>query len=342
MNARLLILSILLLFGSSVSFADDPNNPQTLHEVKARGHVLCGVSQSLPGFSFPEDDGSWSGLDVAVCQAVAAAIFGDASKVKFTPLSAKERFTALQSGEVDILSRNTTWTYHRDVALGLDFTNVSFYDGQGFMVPKSLGIGSVKELAGATICTNTGTTTELNVADYFRSHNMEYNIVAYEKADEVVAAYNAGRCDAYTTDRSGLAAQRVKLSDPDAHVILPEIISKEPLSPAVRHSDNQWADIVRWTFNGLLLAEEHGITKQNVKDMRNSQNPEIRRMLGVEGEFGEALELSNDFMVHVISNVGNYGEIFEKNVGPSSPLKLDRGLNALWTKGGLMYSPPFR
>lgn len=314
----------------------------TLEEIQQRGYLQCGVSQSLPGFSFPNDDGSWSGLDVDICKAVSVAIFGQKAKVQFTPLSAKERFTALQSGEIDLLSRNTTWTFMRDVALGMEFTNVTYYDGQGFMVPKALKVRSALELSGATLCTNTGTTTELNVADYFRSHNMQYRIVTFEKADEVVAAYNAGRCDAYTTDRSGLAAQRVKLSKPNDHIILPEIISKEPLGPSVRHNDNHWGDVVRWVIYGLLTAEEHNISTSNVIQKKEDKHPEIKRLLGSEGNLGEALKLKKDFMVDVILAVGNYGEIFERNVGPDSPLKLTRGLNNLWTRGGLMYAPPFR
>ncbi|HER35737.1 MAG TPA: transporter substrate-binding domain-containing protein [Halothiobacillaceae bacterium] len=315
---------------------------QTLDAVKSRGHLLCGVSQGLPGFSNPDDQGNWTGIDVDVCRAVAAAVFGDDSKVKYVPLSAKERFTALQSGEVDVLSRNTTWTFTRDNSLGLEFTGVNYYDGQGFMVRKDLGVKSAKELAGAAVCTNTGTTTELNVADYFRANNMEYKVVAFEKADEVVAAYDAGRCDVYTTDRSGLAAQRTKLKNPDAHVVLPEIISKEPLGPAVRHGDSQWGDIVRWSLNTLIIAEELGITSANVDKMKGSDNPEVKRMLGQEANFGEQLGLSQDFAYNIIKTVGNYAESYNRHVGPDTPLQLDRGLNALWTEGGILYAPPFR
>lgn len=339
---RKLAILMCILFPLSAFAAQS----QTLNEVKKRGKLVCGVSQSLAGFSFPEDDGTWTGLDVDICRAVAAAIFPDKKQqesIQFIPTSAKERFTALQSGEIDILSRNTTWTFTRDVALGFEFTNVTYYDGQGFMVPTELGIKSVKELAGATICTNTGTTTELNIADYFRTHNMEYTIVTFEKADEVVAAYNAGRCDVYTTDRSGLAAQRVKLSKPNSHMILPEVISKEPLGTVVRHSDNHWGDVVRWVVYGLIAAEELGVNQANVKQMaKKSNNPEVRRLLGTDGNMGEKLGLSATFMVQAIAQVGNYGEIFERNVGPNTPLGLSRGINNLWTKGGLMYAPPFR
>jgi len=314
----------------------------TLDDVKKKGHVQCGVSQGLPGFSNTDDSGKWTGLDVDLCRAVAAAVFGDASKVKFTPLSAKERFTALQSGEVDILSRNTTWTMGRDTALGLNFAGVNYYDGQGFMVPKKLGVKSALELDGASVCTNTGTTTELNVADFFRANNMKYEVVAFEKSDEVVAAYDAGRCDVYTTDRSGLAAQRLKLAKSDDHVVLPEIISKEPLGPVVRQGDDQWFNIVKWTHFAMVNAEEMGVSKANHGEMMKSTNPGIKRLLGTEGDFGSKLGLGNDWASNIISQVGNYAEVYEANVGPNTPLKLARGTNALWSKGGLQYAPPVR
>jgi len=314
----------------------------TLDHVKEKGSVQCGVSQGLPGFSNPDDKGNWTGLDVDFCRAVAAAIFGDSSKVEFTPLSAKERFTALQSGEVDVLSRNTTWTMGRDTSLGLNFSVVNYYDGQGFMVRKDMGITSALQLSGASICTNTGTTTELNVADYFRANNMEYELVAFEKADEVVAAYDAGRCDVYTTDQSGLYAQRIKLTDPDAHIVLPEIISKEPLGPAVRQGDDQWLNIIKWTHFAMLNAEELGVTSENVDSMKDSDNPEIKRLLGTEGEFGGGIGLGNDWAYNIIKSVGNYGEAFDRNVGPNTTLGIARGLNAQWNKGGLQYGPPVR
>ena len=319
------------------------NAATTLDAVKAKGFVQCGVSQGLPGFSNADDAGNWTGLDVEMCRAVAAAIFGDASKVKFSPLSAKQRFTALSSGEIDILSRNTTWTMTRDTQLGLNFAGVNYYDGQGMMVPTALGVKSATELDGANICTNTGTTTELNITDYFRSNNMSFNLIAFEKADEVVAAYDAGRCDVYTTDRSGLAAQRGKLTKPDSHVVLPEIISKEPLGPVVRQGDDQWFNIVRWTLNALINAEELGITQANAKSrLAGTENPAIKRLLGSEGKFGEELGLSNDWALNAISAVGNYGESYERNVGPNTPLKLDRGVNALWSDGGILYAAPIR
>ncbi|MCP4314806.1 MAG: amino acid ABC transporter substrate-binding protein [Hyphomicrobiales bacterium] len=314
----------------------------TLDDVKGKGSLQCGVSQGLPGFSNPDQDGNWSGLDVDFCRAVAAAVFGDSSKVKYTPLSAKERFTALQSGDVDVLSRNTTWTMSRDTALGLNFSVVNYYDGQGFMVRKDMGINSALELSGASICTNTGTTTELNVADYFRANKMDYELVAFEKADEVVAAYDAGRCDVYTTDQSGLYAQRLKLKDPGAHVVLPEIISKEPLGPVVRQGDDQWLNIIKWTHFAMLNAEELGVTSANVDEMKNSDNPSVKRLLGTEGEFGGAIGLSNDWAYNIIKEVGNYAETFDKNVGPDTQLGIARGANAQWNDGGLQYGPPIR
>jgi len=314
----------------------------TLDDVKAKGFVQCGVSQGLPGFSNPDADGNCSGLDVDLCRGIAAAIFGDGDAVKFTPLSAKERFTALQSGEIDVLSRNTTWTMSRDTQLGLNFAGVNYYDGQGFMIRTSMEINSALELSGASICTNTGTTTELNVADYFRANNMDYELVAFEKADEVVAAYDAGRCDVYTTDASGLYAQRLKLTDPGEHKVLPEIISKEPLGPVVRQGDDQWFNIVKWVHIATVNAEELGITMDNVDEMMSGDNPSVKRLLGSEGEFGAAIGVDNDWAAKVIKAVGNYGEIFDRNVGPDTPLGIARGVNALWTKGGLMYGPPIR
>ena len=314
----------------------------TLDVVKKRGAVKCGVSQGLPGFSNPDDKGNWSGIDVDLCRAVAAAIFGDANKVKFVPLSAKERFTAIQSGEVDIIARNTTWSMHRDTGLGVDFRAVNYYDGQGFMVREDLGVTSAMELDGASLCTNQGTTTELNAADFFRSNKMQYEIVAFEKADEAVAAYNSGRCDAYTTDSSALYAQRLKLTDPKAHIVLPEIISKEPLGPAVRQGDDQWGDIVAWTHYATVTAEELGVTSKNADKMKSSKNPSVRRLLGLDGTFGANMGIRADWSLQIVKQVGNYGEIFERNVGVNTPLAIKRGVNALWTDGGLQYAPPIR
>ncbi|HFC04408.1 MAG TPA: amino acid ABC transporter substrate-binding protein [Rhizobiales bacterium] len=334
---------LALAVGTAVSMAGmTAASAGTLQDVKAKGHVQCGVSQGLPGFSNPDDKGNWTGLDVDVCRAVAAAVFGDASKVKYTPLSAKERFTALQSGEVDMLSRNTTWTATRDTALGLNFAGVNYYDGQGFMVRKSLGVTSALQLGGDAVCTNTGTTTELNVADYFRANNMKFEVVAFEKSDEVVAAYDKGRCDVYTTDQSGLYAQRLKLSNPGEHIVLPEIISKEPLGPVVRQGDDQWFNLVKWSLFAMINAEELGVTSKNVDEMMKSTNPAVLRLLGKEGSFGENLGVSNDWAANIIRQVGNYGESFARNVGPDTPLGISRGLNALWSKGGIQYAPPIR
>jgi len=315
----------------------------TLEDVRAKGFVQCGVSQGLPGFSNPDDSGNWTGIDVDLCRAVAAAVFGDADAVKYTPLSAKQRFTALSSGEIDILSRNTTWTMTRDTQLGLNFAGVNYYDGQGMMVPKSLGVKSALELDGANICTNTGTTTELNITDYFRANGMSFNLVAFEKADEVVAAYDAGRCDVYTTDRSGLAAQRTKLANPDDHMVLSEIISKEPLGPVVRQGDDQWFNVVRWTLNAMINAEEMGISSANVNKLTYSDvTPAEARFIGKEGKFGAELGLADDWAYQIIRQVGNYAESYDRNVGPDTPLKLDRGVNALWSKGGILYAAPIR
>jgi general L-amino acid transport system substrate-binding protein len=333
---------ITLALGAAVSLAAASASAATLDDVKAKGFVQCGVSQGLIGFSQPDDQNRWTGLDVDFCRAVAAAIFNDPEAVRFTPLTAKERFTALQSGEVDVLSRNTTWTMGRDTALGLKFAGVTYYDGQGFMVKKSLGVASAKELDGASVCTQTGTTTELNLADYFRANGMNYEVVAMEQNAEVLAAYEAGRCDVFTTDSSGLYADRLRFANPDEHIILPEIISKEPLGPVVRQGDDQWFNVVKWTYYALLNAEELGITQANVEEQKSSTNPEIMRLVGAEGSFGEAIGLSNDWAVNIVKAVGNYGEIFNRNVGPDTPLKIERGVNNLWTNGGIQYGMPIR
>ncbi|CAO3419923.1 amino acid ABC transporter substrate-binding protein [Azospirillum argentinense] len=315
----------------------------TLDAVKGRGFVQCGVNAGLPGFGNPDSSGNWTGLDVDYCRAVAVALFNDPNKVKFTPLSAQQRFPAIQSGEVDLLSRNTTVTLTRDTSVGLNFAPVTYYDGQGFMVNKKLGVKSAKELNGATVCVQAGTTTELNLADYFRTNNMSYNPVVIESNDEVNAAYFAGRCDVLTTDASGLAGTRAGVAPvPDDHIILPEIISKEPLAPAVRHGDDQWFDVVKWTVYATIQAEEMGITSKNVDEFVNSKNPEIQRILGTSPGMGKALGLDEKWAYNIIKTMGNYGEIFERNVGTKTPLKLERGLNALWTNGGLQYAMPIR
>lgn len=332
------LLSALAVAISAPAMAQE----KTLDAVKKRGVLNCAVNVGLPGFSQPDDKGNWTGLDVDYCKAIAAAVLGDPNKVKFIPTTAKERFTALQSGEADVLVRNTTWSLARDSSLGLSFVGVNYYDGQGFMVKKSLGVTSAKELDGATVCVQTGTTTELNLADYFRSNNMTYQPVVFEKAAEIVQAYQAGRCDVFTTDASGLYGERLQMQNPDEHIVLPEIISKEPLGPSVRQGDSQWFTIVKWVHFALLNAEELGITQANVEQMKSSQNPEIRRFVGAEGDFGQGLGLDNDWAVRIIKAVGNYGEIFDRNVGKNSRLKIERGLNALWNRGGLQYAPPIR
>jgi general L-amino acid transport system substrate-binding protein len=314
----------------------------TLDTVKGRGQLQCGVSTGLAGFGAPNDAGQWQGLDVDICRAVSAAVFKNVDKIKFVPLTAKERFTALQSGEIDLLSRNTTWTMSRDTAAGLNFTGISYYDGQGFMVKKTLDVVSAKELSGASICVQTGTTTELNLADYFRSNKIEYNPVVFEKLSEALGAYNAGRCDAFTTDVSQLYSIRLTLGNANDHIVLPEIISKEPLGPVVRQGDPRWANIVRWTLFAMINAEELGVTQGNVDQMKASKNPSVRRLLGVEGEYGAAVGLDNDWAYQIIKLVGNYGESFDRNVGAGSPLGIARGQNALWRDGGLQYAPPIR
>ncbi|MCV6825499.1 MULTISPECIES: amino acid ABC transporter substrate-binding protein [Halocynthiibacter] len=315
----------------------------TVDDVKARGKLNCGVTTGVPGFAAPDANGNWAGFDVAVCRAVAAAVLGDGTAVEFIPTTGKTRFTALASGEIDLLARNTTWTFSRDVDLKFDFVGVNYYDGQGFMVPVELGVSSAKELDGATVCIQTGTTTELNLADFFRANNISYEPVPIETNAEAQQQYLAGACDVYTTDASALAATRATFEAPDAHMVLPEIISKEPLGPLVRHGDNEWGDIARWTLNALITAEELGVTSANIGEMANgTNNPEINRLLGTEGNLGEMLGLDADWAKRAIMVEGNYGEIFEKNIGLSTPIGIARGLNAQWTDGGLIYSPPFR
>jgi general L-amino acid transport system substrate-binding protein len=314
-----------------------------LDAVKARGSLICGVSTGVAGFASQDSQGKWTGLDVDTCKAVAAALFGDAEKVKFVPTTAQQRFTALQSGEVDLLARTTTYTLTRDTALGFDFTGINYYDGQGFMVNKKLGVKSAKELNGATVCVQPGTTTELNLADYFRANKMTFKPVVIEKVEEVRAAFFAGRCDVFTTDASGLYSTRAaNAPNPADYIILPEIISKEPLGPVVRHGDNQFADIVRWALFAQLEAEEYGITSKNVDEMLKSENPSIKRILGVTPGMGKALGVDEKWVYTIIKQVGNYGEMFDRTVGTGSPLKIDRGLNKLWTQGGLQYAPPIR
>lgn len=315
----------------------------TLAQVKERGELNCGVNTGLVGFAAPDASGNWTGFDVAFCRALAAAVLGDPAKVKFVPTTGQTRFTALSSGEVDVLARNSTWTYSRDTDLKLDFIGVNYYDGQGFMVRSDLGVTSAKELDGATICIQTGTTTELNLADYFRANNMTYTPVNIDSNAEGEQQYMAGACDAYTTDASGLAATRAAFADPETHIILPEIISKEPLGPAVRHGDSNWGDIARWTLNALIAAEEYGVTSRNIEELvRSSENPEVQRLLGTTDELGAMMGLDAEWARRAILAGGNYGEIFAANIGEQTPIGLARGLNAQWTQGGLLYAPPFR
>jgi general L-amino acid transport system substrate-binding protein len=316
-------------------------NAGTLDKVKARGQLICGANPGLAGFGLPDDQGVFKGLDVDECRAIAAAIFNDPNKVKYLPINAKDRPTILAAGEIDVLIRNTTWTLSRQTA-GMFFTGINFYDGQGFMVRKKLGVESALKLDGASICVQQGTTTELNLADYFRANNIKFEPVVFATDEEATKAYDSGRCDAYTTDASGLYSERLKMSNPDDHIVLPEIISKEPLGPSVRKDDVAWFQIVQWTHYALITAEELGVTQANVDEKLKSDNPAIRRLLGVEGSYGEGLGLTNDWAYRIIKAVGNYGEIFERNVGQGSPIKIARGLNALWNKGGLQYAPPIR
>jgi len=331
----LYVISALMLISATAKAG-------VLQDVKSRGYLVCGINIGLTGFAEPDQKGDWKGFDVDYCRALAAAIFGNPKALRFRPASAQDRSTVLQSGEVDILARNTTWTLTRDAKWG-DFIGINYYDGQGFLVPKSLDVKSAKELDGARVCIQTGTTTELNLADYFRANSMQFESVVVKTNDEVRATYSAESCDTFTTDISGLAAVRSTLADPTAHIILPEIISKEPLGPIVRHGDDQWADVARWVLNALIIAEELGVTSKNVDKMRKQdKRPDVRRLLGVEGSYGEDLGLSNDWAYNAIRHAGNYGEIFERHLGKKTPLGLERGQNALWKDGGLLYAPPLR
>ncbi|TVR11351.1 MAG: amino acid ABC transporter substrate-binding protein [Salinarimonadaceae bacterium] len=332
--------ALILAFGAAGGQA---HAQATLETVRERGELVCGVNPGLAGFSTVDAQGRWTGFDVAYCRAIAAAIFGDPERVRFEPLSARERFSALREGDIDVLLRNSTATMERDVALELDFPAITYFDGQGFLVRKDLGVSSARELNGATVCVENGTTTRLNLDDFFRQNGIRYEPVVFDSAIETIDAYLNGRCDAYTTDASGLYAQRLRAADPDNHVVLPEVISKEPLGPAVRHGDSHWADLVRWVHFAMLNAEEHGVTSQNVDDRRaNDPAPVVRRLLGVEGDFGRMLGLDEDWAYNVIKHVGNYGEVYARNIGEGSPLRIQRGLNALWTRGGLQYGHPIR
>ncbi len=332
----------LLAFAGSLLLSTGALAQATLDKVKQRGELLCGTSTGIAGFSLADGQGKWSGLDVDVCRALAAAIFNDPAKVKFIPLASKDRLVALQSGEIDVLPRTTTWTLSRDAGQGLDFTAVNYYDGQGFQLRAKTGIKSVKELDGASICTVQGTTNELNLADYFRVNKMKYEVVAFQGIDETVKAYESGRCDAISTDISQLVSYRLKMADPAEHVLLPDVISKEPIGPYVRQGDSQWFDIVRWTVFAMLNAEELGVTARNVDAMQKSDNPEIQRLLGIGTKLGEGLGLTPDWAARIVRHVGNYGESYERNLGSGSRINLPRGLNNLWSKGGIQFAPPIR
>ena len=334
--------STITLTGALLAFGVTGAQAATLEDVQSRGVLNCVVSTGIAGFAFPDDAGKWHGFDIDFCRATAAAVLGDASKMKAVTSTGKTRFTKLNAGEGDVLWRNTTITFSRDVGVKLRFIAVNYYDGQGFMVKNDLGVGSATELDGASVCIQTGTTTELNLADFFHASGMKYEAVTIETNDEGRQNYLEGRCDVYTTDASGLASTRSTFTDPENHSILPEIISKEPLGPATRHGDDQWSDIITWVYYATVTAEEKGVTSANVDEMKNSKDPEILRLLGVEGDQGKELGLSGDWAYQIIKQIGNYGEIFERNIGPDTPIGLERGLNALWTNGGLQYSPPFR
>jgi len=335
------VTKMALLLGAA-ALVPNLASASTLEEVVKKGELTCGVSTGVPGFSATDSKGVWKGLDVDFCRSVAAAVLGDASKVKYIPLTAKERFTALQSGEIDVLSRVTTWTATRDTSLGLNFAGVNYYDGQGFLVNKDIGVSSAKELDGATFCIQAGTTTELNLTDYFAANKMTYKAVTYDTSGQTIDAFKSGRCDVLTSDASQLYGLRIKLADPSSAIVLPDIISKEPLGPVVRQGDDGWFNIIRWTMYATLEAEELGVSSANAEAMLKSENPSIKRLLGTSGKAGENLGLKNDWVYQIVKQVGNYGEMFDKNVGKDSPLNIDRGINKLWNKGGLMYSMPIR
>ncbi|ASU22204.1 amino acid ABC transporter substrate-binding protein [Vibrio qinghaiensis] len=342
MANKLTVLASAVAASTAIMATTASAADSTLDKVLSQGFITCGVSTGLPGFSNPNSKGEWEGIDVEYCQALAAAVLGDKSKVKYVPLTAKERFTALQSGEIDVLSRNTTWTLQRDAALGLNFVGVNYYDGQGFMVKKDLGVKSAEELDGASICVQSGTTTELNLADYFRNTGMKYKPVVFDTAAQTSKGFDAGRCDALTTDQSGLYALRLNLTDPNVAVVLPEIISKEPLGPVVRQDDDKWFNVAKWTLNAMINAEEYGITSKNADEMLKSSDPNIKRILGLDGPKGKGLGIRDDWGYQIVKQVGNYGESFERTVGKGSPLQIARGANALWNAGGFMYAPPLR
>ena len=335
--SKFFLAALLIALGSVFAFGD------TLKSVKKRGFLQCGVNSGLAGFSSTDSSGVWKGLDVDVCKAVAAAVLGDASKVKYIPLTAKERFTALQSGEIDILSRNTTWTQTRDTSLGVNFVGINYYDGTGFLVTKDIGVNNAKELDGASVCVQTGTTNELVISEFFNSNGLKYKMIPYETSEQTIKAFEKGRCDVLVSDQSQLYALKIKLKNKNSTKVLTDVVSKEPLGPVVRQGDDKWLNIAKWSLNVLIAAEERGISSSNIDKLKKtSKNPAVRRILGLEGKLGANLGLSSNWSYNIIKQVGNYGESFERNVGSKSPLKIVRGLNAQWKKGGLLYSPPFR
>ena len=336
------ILKTLSLTVATLALASTMSSADTLENTIKSGKLNCGLNTGLPGFASPDSSGVWSGIDVDVCKSVAAAVLGDAKKVKYSHLNAKERFTALQSGEIDVLARNTTWTASRDTTLGINFTGVNYYDGQGFLVSKKLGVKSAKELNGATFCIQAGTTTELNLTDYFKANKLEYTPITYDTSAQTIEGFEQGRCDALTSDASQLNALKTQLKDPSSAIVLPEIISKEPLGAAVRQGDDKWFNIVKWSYIAMLNAEELGVNSKNVDEMLKSPNPDIQRLLGVTGDIGQGLGLDAKWAYNIIKQVGNYGESFDRNVGKDSPLGIERGLNALWKDGGLQYGAPIR
>jgi general L-amino acid transport system substrate-binding protein len=338
---RPIIIPVVALLAFIVA-GGHPACAQTLNAVKERGTLNCGVSQGLLGFSSMDDKNAWTGFDVDFCRAVAAAIFGDPAKVTFVPLDATARFTALQSNKIDVLSRNSTWTMSRETSLGVMFAGVAYYDGQGFLLRREAGVDTALRLGGKTVCTQTGTTSELNLSDYFRANDMPLKVLALGTAEESLKAYDDGKCEVLTSDVSQLYAERLKLAAPDGHIVLPEVISKEPLGPAVRQGDDQWFNLIKWTLYSLIDAEELGVKSATIDDALKSPNPNIRRLVGTEGEFGQQLGLANDWATRAVRAVGNYGEIYERNVGTQSRLSIPRGLNALWTQGGIQYAPPVR
>jgi general L-amino acid transport system substrate-binding protein len=333
---------VAAMFCCGATAALSQNSKGTLDIIRARGTLLCGVHTGLPGFASPDDKGNWVGFDIDYCRAVATAIFNDPSKVQFKPLTSKDRITTLQTGEVDIVSRTSTWTMGRDTAMGVSFIGIMFHDGQGFMAKKSLGVRSAKELNGASICVQTGTTTELNLADYFRTNKMSYKSIVFEKTEEALAGFEAGRCDAYTNDSSGLASGMSKMKNPEDAVVLPEIISKEPLAPIVRQGDSQFFTLAKWIYFALINLEEAGVTSANADDTLKTTNPDLKRLLGMDGDFGKGLGVNNDWTYQIVKKVGNYGEIYDRHFGPKTNIKIERGPNKLWNQGGLQYAPPIR